>query len=728
MNWVRPLEDIQPEDRSRVGGKCFALAQLQRHGFRVPDGVCICVEAYRSFIDETGLGARIHFELNRKSFDDMRWEEIWDTSLRIRSMFAGTPMPAAIGDPLGDAIGLRIGDRPVAVRSSALGEDEAGVSFAGLHESYINVVGADSILDKVKLVWASLWSDRALLYRKELGLDIQSSAMAVVVQVLVAGETSGVAFSRNPNDTDQAVVEAVYGLNQALVDGTVEPDRWLVDRASGSIISHAAPERMQKMVVERTQVRMVPLGAEARAGLPLSDNQLRCVIETVLRAEHEFGAPQDVEWTIKQGEVYLLQARPITTVSAEPGDDRSWYLSLTRSFENLKSLRTRIEDEILPGMDADAAELADAELGDLSDQELAGALEKRMKIRNRWVKTYWEECIPFAHGMRLFGQVYNDVIKPQDPYEFMTLLSAEPTLSLDRNRLLEQMAVQVRTDPDLRQALEIGGPVTNHEEFRALLDGFLSRFGLLSGTALHKTAEIDIRKATLGLVLELAGREPAGGPRPGPGRGALEQAYLGSFEESRRGTAAELLDLARASYRLRDDDNIYLARVEAELARAVDAARARLGPRLGPDPGPLDTAELVKALRDSGYVPVPGGPEQAGSPDGPRAGLKARQLTGQPAGPGIGSGRARIVVDQPGLFAFRAGEVLVCDAIEPEMTFVVPLASGIVERRGGMLIHGAIIAREYGIPCVTGVPDATELIRTGDYITVDGYLGIVIVG
>ncbi len=101
---------------------------------------------------------------------------------------------------------------------------------------------------------------------------------------------------------------------------------------------------------------------------------------------------------------------------------------------------------------------------------------------------------------------------------------------------------------------------------------------------------------------------------------------------------------------------------------------------------------------------------------------------GQPAGPGIARAPARVVRRPDDLLNFRAGEALVCDAVDPNMTFVVPLAAGIVERRGGMLIHGAIIAREYGIPCVTGVPGATDLIRTGDRLTLDGYLGIVTVG
>jgi pyruvate,water dikinase len=103
-------------------------------------------------------------------------------------------------------------------------------------------------------------------------------------------------------------------------------------------------------------------------------------------------------------------------------------------------------------------------------------------------------------------------------------------------------------------------------------------------------------------------------------------------------------------------------------------------------------------------------------------------LVGQPASPGLAQGPARIIGEAADLFGFQAGDILVCDALDPGMTFVVPLAAGIVERRGGMLIHGSIIAREYGIPCVTGVPRATSRIPPGGKVTVDGYLGIVIVG
>ena len=137
----------------------------------------------------------------------------------------------------------RFGDRPTVVRSSAPDEDAASSSFAGLHESYLNIRGSDAILEHVRKVWASLWSDAALLYRKELGLDVEKSTMAVVIQEIVRGDRSGVAFSINPVDDSQGVVESVYGLNQGLVDGVVEPDRWILDRSEQTIVSHVAAER-----------------------------------------------------------------------------------------------------------------------------------------------------------------------------------------------------------------------------------------------------------------------------------------------------------------------------------------------------------------------------------------------------------------------------------------------------------------------------------------------------
>ncbi len=631
-----PADLVRDEGSVHFGGKALALGRMINGGLKVPPAICLSTQAYDLFVDSTGLRGRIMLELGRKRFEDMRWEEIWDASLRIRALFNSTLIPSHLKTAMTNAIKPVFQERPVVVRSSAVGEDSSNSSFAGIHESYVNVRGTEAILDHIKLVWASLWSDAAMLYRKELGLTVEESAMAVVVQEMIPGQRSGVAFGINPNESTQAVIEAVHGLNQGLVDGSVEPDRWILDRATGSLLSHHEPIRDKAAVLSPEGVSLEPLASELGQNPPLSSQELAQVFSLARRAEDIFGSPQDIEWTFEGCELYVLQSRPITTPPKDDDSNRLWH------------------------------------------------------------DIYWEEFIPFAHGVRLFAQVYNDVMKPRDPFEFMDLLARGNMLSLQRNRLLEEMAKRLRSGRD--------------DALQGLLDEFLDKY---AGT--YKSVPY-ARQGLIDLIQEMA-------KNPSPRKLAMdksssanrEEAFLASFQEEQRAKAVELLDLARASYRLRDDDNIYLGQIEANVSEAEQEGLRRLGLKYK-----TSLKEIVKALKDPGYIPKK---EKDG--DSRPAKVAPRQLVGQPAGMGIGSGAARVVKDPADLFSFKTGEVLVCDAVDPNMTFVVPLCSAIVERRGGMLIHGAIIAREYAIPCVTGVPEAVELIMTGDILTVDGYQGIV---
>ncbi|MCU0558711.1 MAG: PEP-utilizing enzyme [Desulfobacterales bacterium] len=719
--------EIGENDRPTVGGKAFALARLVRAGFQVPGFLSIASGAYREFVSQAGLGERIMLELHRKEFKQMRWEEIWDCATRIRNLFLRAAMPVGLAQELRQAVSVQFGERPVAVRSSAPDEDDAQSSFAGLHESHLNLRGAEAIIDHTRKVWASLWSDAALLYRQELKLDVAQSAMAVVVQEMAPGERSGIAFSQNPSEPSQAVVEAVHGLNQGLVDGAVEPDRWVVDRDFGRIMGHTPARRERWAVAGTAGIELAALPDERAQRPPLASDEVQAVYELAKRAEAHFGRPQDVEWTIVDGRLLLLQSRPVTTrPQAEAGDQRAWYLSLHRSFDNLKALRRRIEHEQIPAMIQAAEALAGVELPALSDPELIAEIRRRWEINDRWVKVYWSDFIPFAHGIRLFGQVYNDALRPADPYEFIDLLTRTDMASLARNRLLEQLADQVRCNPDMAACLKRGDCGEQVPAFQRSLEAFIGRFGDLSCTVTGGTQCAGATRPLERLLLELAAHpgRSAGGES---GQGALEkrvQQFAAAFPEQKRAEALEILELARASYRLRDDDNIHLGRIEAQLTAALQEGRRRL--ESGSVKEPSTRSELNDFL-ESVKLDSPAERSPARSNAQAASTVAPRQLVGQPAGPGVARGSARVVRRHADLDGFCHGEVLVCDAVDPNMTFVVPLAAAVVERRGGMLIHGAIIAREYGLPCVTGIPDATELIRTGDPLTVDGYLGIVTV-
>jgi pyruvate,water dikinase len=222
----------------------------------------------------------------------------------------------------------------------------------------------------------------------------------------------------------------------------------------------------------------------------------------------------------------------------------------------------------------------------------------------------------------------------------------------------------------------------------------------------------------LEFLLEMADSGPATAPGAHSDLDQLRRAFFAAVPAAERTHAEEMLELARASHRWRDDDNVYLDAVEAQWR----AAREELSRRAGKGDGRRGVISTGSGEDEIEAAPAV---ERSEAPSAAAVPIAPRQLVGQPAGPGVATGSARVALGQEDLLQFKRGEVLVCDALNPTMTFVIPLASAVVERRGGMLIHGAIIAREYGIPCVTGVPDAARLIRTGTSLTVDGYLGIV---
>lgn len=726
MTLLLALEKVGEKDRNLVGGKAFSLARLSAAGFPVPRSLCITTAAYRRFIHEKGLAERFQLEWSRKNFSEMRWEEMWDTSLRIRHLFINQEWPADLEKEIAGNITAVFGNKPVALRSSAPEEDSRTASFAGLHESYIHIAGTAAILDHIKLVWASLWSDAAFLYRQELGLDIEKSSMAVLVQEVVSGRSSGILFTQSPSDAGKIVIEAVHGLNQALVDGAVEPDRWFMNREGGEV--QFSPARRDRYLVPASQgTEMAALPHSLQDRPPLANKEIQLLFDTGMAIEQLYGSPQDIEWTISDATLTILQSRPVSTAGEEgQKDQRSWYLSLRRSLQNLQELRQKIEDIYLPAMEREAEELAGVDLESLADDELADEIERRLAMEHKWTALYWEEFIPFAHGMRLFGQVYNDVVRPQNAYEFMDLLTATPLESVNRNEMIQAMAELVRNNQSLREQL-LTGRTTDFadDEFRQLFAAFIERYGDLScalGLEDHCRAG---QQTLIAVILETAAHERVSKRSTGRESSMLVEQYFQAFPEGKRGQAEEMLELGRASYRLRDDDNIYLGRFEQQVARSVDEACRRFEKENRIDAGlSLEAKECLQALRNPSYIPAPK-KESGGKPERIEPATRARQLLGQPAGPGMAQGRALVLESIDDVSRFKKGDVLVCDAIDPNMTFVVPLAGAIVERRGGMLIHGAIIAREYGIPCVTGIPDATSLIQSGDIVNVDGYLGIV---
>lgn len=724
MTPVLTLSQIRQASQKDVGAKAFNMAVLSTLDIRVPETLCIPGPVFDAYVNETRLIDRISYEINRKPLDKMRWEEIWDISLRIRNLFLTTPFPQEMAAHLRTGIFTQLGDRPVVVRSSAPGEDGKQTSFAGIHDSFVNVQGMDAILEHIRLVWASLYSDGALLYRKEMGLDVKKSRMAVVVQEMIDSEQSGIFFGQNPVNSEQAVIEAVWGYNQGLVDGVVAPDRWILSKDLTQVMDHIPADRDQIMTKKSHGLGIQPVDPVIAEQSPMNTHRLEQVTRAAKQIQAEFGSYQDIEFTFCKDILFVLQARPITALAdAGETDKRAWYLSLHRSLENLEQLYEKIEFDLIPQMIDQAKTLGQMDLEGMSVSELIEEINRRQDLFNHWGSVYWTEFIPFAHGIRLFGQVYNDAVKPSDPYEFMRLLEHTGLQSTERNRMIIEMAGVIKQDKLLETSLEQGEASPNHPVFNDLLDRFINRFGDLSVQTGQSQHPRPIINPIINMVLEFSKTSKTVCGPSRQDRKELEKMYFNAFAEDKKEFAKTVLHLGRESFRLRDDDNIHLGRIESRLFEAIGEAKQRLtDPRLDP----VSKERLLKLDSLSDQHSNDGSQSQMQSDDGAmKRWLRDRQIVGHPAGPGLAKGPARVIQEQSDLLDFKQGEILICKGVDPNMTFVVPLSAAVVEERGGMLIHGAIIAREYGLPCITGVPAVVERIKTGDTVTVDGYLGIL---
>jgi len=709
-----PLNHPDCRKANICGQKASSLNQLISQDINVPLGICITTPAYHQFINRTGIREQVILELSRKNFQEMRWEELWDASLRIRNFFLKRSIPKEIKNPIISAIKKYFQNRSVVVRSSSNFEDSPISSFAGIHESFINITSIDQILHHIKLVWASLWSDAALSYQKELALNVDESSMAVIIQEIILGEKSGISFSQNPNDNNQAVIEAVFGLNKGLVDGDIEPDRWILNRQNGQLISKFTAKNKKYCLPQVNGTRIIEVPLEKKDQSVLSQEEVQSLYKTILKIEAFKKSPQDIEWTIHENLIYVLQSRPITTHETKDANTRrSWDLNLRKSYETLRSLSHEIESVWIPAMIKEADHLFKKNLVQMTDKELENEVKTRKQQFDKWNTVYWNNFIPFAHGVRLFAEIYNNRLMPADPYEFIDLIASDHLKSIERNRMLENLANQIRQNPNL--LLKKG---QNNVKIQ-ITQPFLEKFQRLSCDINQCKNE---RNTLMHVIQEMA-KNPLK-MKSIPNKKTLLEKYLKAFTREEQNFAKDILELAKKSYLFRDDDNIYLGRFETLYNKAMEESEKRKHVQCEKEHVCKNTEEKMfesKFLKDNTLN------KNVVYSDKNKSKINPRQLRGQPAGKGIAKGYARVIENVSDLTKVKQGEILVCDAIDPNMTFVIPLVKGIVERRGGMLIHGAIIAREYGLPCVTGIPKATILIHTGDLITVDGYFGLVII-
>ena len=416
------------------GGKGVNLVRLSRAGFAVPPGFVLVTDAYRTFVAENQLAGVIESAVDGAGAGDAAALEV--ASTKIREAFRGGTMPADVLEPLLHEA-RTWGRTPLAVRSSATAEDLPDLSFAGQQDTLLNVVGPDALVAAVVECWSSLWTARAIGYRARAGIASDDVALAVIIQQLVSAEVSGVLFTANPltGQRGHAVIDATYGLGEALVSGQVEPDHVVADRASGAVIAYASGSKAVRTVTR-------PLGgvetvSEHEQGTPeratsercLTEEQVKALVALGNRVQQEYGQPQDLEWAIADGTLHLLQARAITSLFPLPEpvtglrDDELAVWFSVGAFQGMLQPMTPLGLDTLRTMLTGAATLFGFRFGPQGSPALAYAGERA------WVRI--DSLLRSPVSRRIVPKVFS-MVEPGS-LETLKQLLGDPRLAEDRS-------------------------------------------------------------------------------------------------------------------------------------------------------------------------------------------------------------------------------------------------------------------------------------------------------
>jgi rifampicin phosphotransferase len=310
---------------ANAGGKGANLSALIRGGFRVPGGFVVTTAGYDAFVAANGLAAPITALVDViDGADPTAYDR---ASEEIRALFARASLPDDLQEALLAAYTVAIPDAsPVAVRSSATAEDLPDASFAGQQDTYLNIIGPEALLDAVTRCWASLWTGRAIAYRRRQSISPGDVSLAVVVQQMVPAEVAGVMFTVNPvtGDDDQVIINATWGLGEALVSGQVNPDTYIAAKASGGLLEVTIGDKAVMTATRTNGTAEVAVDVARQRQRALTDAQVGELAGIGRRIEQHFNSPQDVEWAYADNKLHILQSRPVTTSARPnrvPGDD-----------------------------------------------------------------------------------------------------------------------------------------------------------------------------------------------------------------------------------------------------------------------------------------------------------------------------------------------------------------------------------------------------------------------
>lgn len=843
MSYILGFQEMERGHLGQTGSKGANLGELARISeLRVPDGFCVTTEAYREVV-----GNRIDSwldELAQASGD------VSELCAKIRQVIESAPFP----DGLASEITGRVGSHPYAVRSSATAEDLPTASFAGQQDTYLNVVGLPDILRHISRCWASLFTERAVIYRRQNGFDHRQVSLAVVVQRMVFPQISGVMFTADPVTSNRKVVsiDASFGLGEALVSGLVSADHYKV-RDQRVVETRIATKKLAVYALAEGGTESRPLSPEEQKARSLTEDQVIQLAALGRRIEAHFGAPQDIEWCLADDDFFLLQSRPITTLFPLPiakNEGHHVYVSVGhqqmmtdamkplglsvwlatagrpmdtaggRLFVNvgpdLASPQRRnvivnvlgksdplVRDAITTVLErpefaaAPAVESgpppANYETKIEYDPEIVPELIGRSQAAMEELKQNLRE----KSGAEVVDFILEDLQKlksslsaPQSFAVIMTGMNAAYWLnekleewlgeknaadilsqSLPDNVTSEMGLALMKVADALRPHPDVIHFLQNSENLEGLqaLPGGREVFAYLDQYGMRCAGEIDItrprwseepltliplllshirnfeagagqRKFEQGLqqaaqkeqeLLERLRRLPGGEDKAAETKRMIhlvrhyagyreypKYAIVSRYFLYKQALLKEAERLVRDKVISEKEDIFYLSLEELREAITTQNVDVQIIGQRKAEFKIFEKLTPPRVMTWEGEM-LNGKFHRTDLPEGAIAGLA---VSG-----GTVEGRARVLLDMKDA-DIEEGDILVTAFTDPSWTPLFVSIAGLVTEVGGLMTHGAVIAREYGLPAIVGVDDATRLIRDGQRIRVhgtEGYLEIL---
>ncbi|CAN5747129.1 hypothetical protein BH11PAT2_BH11PAT2_01230 [soil metagenome] len=753
MKLLKPFNQLGKDDATIAGGKGASLGEMTQAGIPVPPGFVILAEAFERFIIETGLTAEIDAILGKVDHREMHTVE--HASESIQGLVLNVEMPADLRDEIEKSF-KDLNTEFVAVRSSATAEDGVEAAWAGQLDTYLNTTH-ETLLEKVRECWASLFTPRAIFYRFEKGMNLQKISVAVVVQKMVNSDTAGIAFSVHPvtEDRNQMIIEAGFGLGEAVVSGQVTPDSYVVTKAPLTI--------MDKNISEQSQgLYRKPGGGNEWKGLQkekgssqvLTDEQILSLSEILITIENHYGFPVDMEWAMEDGELYIVQSRPITTLS-KPGvqNIERWELSIQRNFPPFAiSTSTHAEWKgftLGPLVWKRGREIA-IRMDDEQMQCFMNPHEyyiSNIETILRSIHLEFEEALDtynarIYEGVRVSPGTTKDELRVlNEIHQLMyVLMLIGYDIAGDIKNLLEK---ELDLTPELEDYLSITvGETAVERERQALREArevkdtvrsLANEFGYLHQDYLGKPwTEIDYVDALKQPIMNVPVNETFNVQSYSPYQQWLitlfkKNLYL--YEEGRNAMVRCAWAMKETIHALGEDPEKLLYMTLDEVTAYANGLQESISNELYEQRKEAygvyfegDTFLEVTGKKD--VDAIIGKQNIAHFLEKKEFG-QITELKGRVAFKGKARGKVRLVFNQKDADLVEEGDIFVSPMTQVEFLSGLRKCGAIVTDEGGIVCHAAIVAREFSKPCILAARDATKILKNGDEVEVDADKGIV---